>query len=211
MCKDKGIYTYTYIYLYTYTEYPSSNQVFVQQPMMLDANGNPIQNIQNIQQPQYPQQSQYPQQLQQYPSSNQVVGQQQSLYDQSGPSQPKAQVNVVKAPIDLEKKTEENNASKSGGIQIVKQGWMMKKGDIVKSWKKRYFVLKTNQTLNYYESDNAVMVKGTCMLNKVKSVKKKSGQSFDIDTPKRKWQFACKDTKTRDDWVAKIRKVAQTQ
>eukprot|EP01083_Nonionella_stella_P093699 262664_1 len=92
---------------------------------------------------------------------------------------------------------------------VVKQGWMMKKGDIVKSWKKRYFVLKSNQTLNYYESDNAVMVKGTCPLDKVKSVIKKSGQSFEIQTSKRKWCFACKDTETRDGWVKKIKSVAE--
>jgi len=128
------------------------------------------------------------------------------------------QVMVVKQPtqLDQEQKVQHNeglnngnmNNNANGGIQIIKQGWMMKKGDIVKSWKKRYFVLKTNQTLNYYESDNAVMVKGTCQLNKVKSVKKKSTQSFEVQTPKRKWCFACKDTATRDDWVSKVKQVA---
>ena len=148
--------------------------------------------------------------------------QQYQQYQQQQQQQPQIQqVRIVKQPtqLDQEQKIPENEGLKNdnnnmnnnnggSGIQILKQGWMMKKGDIVKSWKKRYFVLKSNQTLNYYESDNAVMIKGTCQLNKVKSVKKKSTQSFEVQTPKRKWCFACKDQQTRDDWVSKVKQVA---
>jgi len=101
------------------------------------------------------------------------------------------------------------NIKKESGNDIVKQGYMMKKGDLIKNWKKRYFVLKSNKILNYYESDNAVMVKGSCSLKKVNNVKKKSGQSFEIDTPKRKWCFACKDEKVRDAWVQAIQHVME--
>mmetsp|Transcript_61275 Transcript_61275/g.97534 ORF Transcript_61275/g.97534 Transcript_61275/m.97534 type:complete len:330 (+) Transcript_61275:1947-2936(+) len=147
---------------------------------------------------------------------------QQAAYNQpamTGPqftSQPQPQQVIVQQPTLLgqEQKVEEQPAvltvaqNNAKGLRIVKKGWMMKKGDIVKSWKKRYFVLKSDCTLNYYETDNAVMVKGTCSLDKVKSVKKKSGQSFEIETAKRTWCFACKDTQTRDDWVAKVKSVA---
>jgi len=141
----------------------------------------------------------------------QQYGQQQSFYA----PQPVQQMGgtVQQQPAQYEQKMDTNDNQndvniKKGGDQIVKQGWMMKKGDMIKSWKKRYFVLKTNRTLNYYESDAAVMVKGVCHLNKVKSVKKKKGENFEVDTSKRTWCFACKDTKTRDDWVKKIKSVA---
>merc|ERR1712154_320651 len=107
----------------------------------------------------------------------------------------------------MESPGNDNESVKSSGIQIVKQGWMMKKGELIKSWKKRYFVLNSNKILNYYESDKAVMIKGSCSLNKVKSIKKKSGQSFEIDTPKRKWCFACRDDKVMDEWVQAIKSI----
>lgn len=53
------------------------------------------------------------------------------------------------------------------------------------------------------------LVKGTCPLHKATRVMKKSTQSFQVHTPKRNWCFACKDTATRDEWVAQIKAVAQ--
>jgi len=94
------------------------------------------------------------------------------------------------------------------GIHIVHQGWMMKQGGLVKSWKRRYFVLKTNRVLNYYESDNSSMVKGSIELNKVIGVERKQKKMLDLVTPKRTWSFACVSTKVRDEWVANISNVA---
>merc|ERR1712228_268682 len=146
------------------------------------------QNVQYQQQPIY----------QQAPQQNLYNTQPQNVY---------AQPMIVQQPQVQNESVSDTQSKKGGGIEIIKQGYMMKKGDLIKNWKKRYFVLKTNKILNYYESDNAVMVKGSCSLNKVKSVKKKSGQSFEIDTPKRKWCFACKDEKVRDEWVQAIKNV----
>jgi len=94
------------------------------------------------------------------------------------------------------------------GIHIVQQGWMMKQGGLVKSWKRRYFVLKTNKVLNYYESDNSSMVKGSIELSKVIGVEKKQKKSLELVTPKRTWPFACVSTEVRDQWVANISRVA---
>eukprot|EP00485_Elphidium_margaritaceum_P002525 CAMPEP_0202694478 /NCGR_PEP_ID=MMETSP1385-20130828/8330_1 /ASSEMBLY_ACC=CAM_ASM_000861 /TAXON_ID=933848 /ORGANISM="Elphidium margaritaceum" /LENGTH=293 /DNA_ID=CAMNT_0049350331 /DNA_START=1 /DNA_END=879 /DNA_ORIENTATION=- len=79
------------------------------------------------------------------------------------------------------------NEQDLSGRNILKRGWMMKKGDWMKGYKKRYFILKSDQTLNYYESDTSVMIKGTCYLNDVTGVFTKSVQSFEIHTKKRKW------------------------
>eukprot|EP01084_Bolivina_argentea_P296390 510459_1 len=174
-----------------------------QQPMV---NMNMQQPMYN---PQYPMQQQQPPQAYNFQQPQQPMMPMQQQYAQPQP-QPQPIV-PQQPPMPLEEKENvqlDNNNEKIITNGVVKQGWMMKKGDLIKSWKKRYFVLKSNKILNYYESDNAVMVKGTCKLDKVKSVKTKSDQSFEVDTPKRKWCFACKDAKTRDAWVNKIKSVA---
>merc|ERR1712087_533567 len=94
------------------------------------------------------------------------------------------------------------------GIHIVQQGWMMKQGGLVKNWKRRYFVLKTNNVLNYYESDNSSMVKGHVPLADAIGIEKKQKKSFDVVTPKRTWSFACISTQVRDQWVESIGQVA---
>merc|ERR1719228_2118004 len=101
-----------------------------------------------------------------------------------------------------------NNTTLGHGIHIVQQGWMMKEGGLVKSWKRRYFVLKTNKVLNYYESDNSSMVKGNVTLSEVVSVQKKQKKSFSLVTQKRTWNFACASTEVRDKWVDNIANVA---
>jgi len=101
-----------------------------------------------------------------------------------------------------------NGLAMGHGIHIVQQGWMMKQGGLVKNWKRRYFVLKTNKVLNYYESDNSSMVKGSIELSKIIGVERKQKKSFDLVTPKRTWSFACVSTKVRDEWVNNISNVA---
>lgn len=45
------------------------------------------------------------------------------------------------------------------GKPLVKKGWMLKEGHVVKNWKKRHFVLE-NGVLVYYEKENNVNEKG---------------------------------------------------
>merc|ERR1712110_622358 len=102
-----------------------------------------------------------------------------------------------------------NGTTLGHGIHIVQQGWMMKQGGLVKNWKRRYFVLKTNNVLNYYESDNSSMVKGYVPLVDAIGIEKKQKKSFDVVTPKRTWSFACISTQVRDQWVENIGNVAE--
>jgi len=104
--------------------------------------------------------------------------------------------------------TNYNGTTLGHGIHIVQQGWMMKQGGLVKNWKRRYFVLKTNKVMNYYESDNSSMVKGYVQLTEVSSVDKKQKKQFDIVTPKRTWNFTCDSTQVRDEWVSNIASIA---
>merc|ERR1712013_152192 len=134
--------------------------------------------------------------------------QQNSMQQQNDYAQQKQQ-QKQQQKVQTQKNSQNENVQGQGGMQIVRQGWMMKKGDIIKNWKKRYFVLQSNRVLNYYESSSSAMVKGTVALRKATRVVKKSTQSLEVHTPKRKWCFACKDTATRDEWVRVIKAVAQ--
>jgi len=101
-----------------------------------------------------------------------------------------------------------NGLTLGHGVRIVQRGWMMKKGQMVKNWKRRYFVLKSDGVLNYYESDNSSMVKGRAELTEALRVDRKNKKSLDVVTPKRTWSFLCATTELRDEWAENIEIVA---
>eukprot|EP00164_Ancoracysta_twista_P012231 GFYU01019148.1.p1 GENE.GFYU01019148.1~~GFYU01019148.1.p1 ORF type:complete len:123 (-),score=15.06 GFYU01019148.1:43-411(-) len=91
---------------------------------------------------------------------------------------------------------------------ILKQGWLYKKGKVVKNWKRRYFVLLSNRQMQYFEKDNTEVPKGTINLNvpniDVSPSKDKEAQSrglaFDIVTPARTYVICADDQQSYDEW-----------
>ena len=74
-------------------------------------------------------------------------------------------------------------------------GFLVKEGAVVKSWKKRYFVLK-NEELTYSKKDNADNL-GAIDMEDVKSVQpveyKKKKFCFAVETPKRTYYLVADD------------------
>ena len=105
-------------------------------------------------------------------------------------------------------------------------GWLMKEGNIRKSWRRRFFVLPVNSTeLRYYSSEQAApgSEKGVIDLTAVtmlqpdylfvppdrKAPDAPSGSlpSLQLVTPKRVWNLACDTDATRKAWLDAIRTV----
>ena len=78
-------------------------------------------------------------------------------------------------------------------------GFLIKEGAVVKSWKKRYFVLK-NEELTYSKKDNADNL-GAIDMEDVKHVHpveyKKKKFCFAVETPKRTYYLVADDEKYR--------------
>ena len=51
-----------------------------------------------------------------------------------------------------------------GAPQIVKTGWLTKRGDFIKSWKKRYFIIYSNGAVEYYAKEQDPKPKGIIYL-----------------------------------------------
>lgn len=76
-------------------------------------------------------------------------------------------------------------------------GYLIKEGAVVKSWKKRYFVLK-NEELTYSKKDNADNL-GAIDMEDVRTVRpveyKKKRFCFALETPKRTYYLVAEDEK----------------
>eukprot|EP01088_Endostelium_zonatum_P020895 TRINITY_DN7922_c0_g1_i1.p1 TRINITY_DN7922_c0_g1~~TRINITY_DN7922_c0_g1_i1.p1 ORF type:complete len:104 (-),score=23.18 TRINITY_DN7922_c0_g1_i1:86-397(-) len=95
--------------------------------------------------------------------------------------------------------------------QVVKQGWLLKKGGRRKNWKKRFFVLLDSpKELRYYESDSASKAKGILNLNEITAIKNSTDPrapnfSFDITTPKRVFVFSAASQEELEEWMNLIK------
>merc|ERR1712244_154448 len=76
-------------------------------------------------------------------------------------------------------KTECNGTMNDG---IVYKGWMKMKSKTLKRWKKRWFELKANNSLIYYEEtgENKVEIGNICLCEMSKVKTKKIGNGFKI-------------------------------
>eukprot|EP00004_Rigifila_ramosa_P017459 TRINITY_DN4255_c0_g1_i4.p1 TRINITY_DN4255_c0_g1~~TRINITY_DN4255_c0_g1_i4.p1 ORF type:complete len:247 (-),score=72.06 TRINITY_DN4255_c0_g1_i4:60-800(-) len=94
-------------------------------------------------------------------------------------------------------------------------GWLMKKGAVVKNWKRRWFVLTaTSQILNYYQSNDASpgAEKGSIDLGTVDAVEASraadapdKGFAFDIVTKSRIYTVAADNEATFKLWMEVLR------
>lgn len=104
------------------------------------------------------------------------------------------------------KNSKGNNAKIYNEPSIVKKGWMLKRGNIVKSWKRRYFVLKEDRQLFFYSNDQTSTVKGVAQFFEIEQIVKHDKQIFSVQLKGgRNWHFSCKDEADRDDWCLKLK------
>jgi serine/threonine protein kinase len=88
-----------------------------------------------------------------------------------------------------------------------KVGYMMKEGGSIKTWKKRWFVLKDGE-LSYYKSDKDKEVTGVITLDSATAIhkgeRKKHPNYFEIVTPSRCYAFSAETEDSRTEWVSAL-------
>ncbi len=102
-------------------------------------------------------------------------------------------------------------------IKAVKEGFLEKQGQKVKSWKKRWFRLTLDNNLSYHDKKGGKLLK-TIPLTSITSIKtspdaglnvslalsKRRKHPLIIQTPTRTWYFLCDSIKERDEWIGWI-------
>eukprot|EP00007_Cunea_sp_BSH-02190019_P008008 CAMPEP_0174229438 /NCGR_PEP_ID=MMETSP0417-20130205/416_1 /TAXON_ID=242541 /ORGANISM="Mayorella sp, Strain BSH-02190019" /LENGTH=459 /DNA_ID=CAMNT_0015306985 /DNA_START=130 /DNA_END=1509 /DNA_ORIENTATION=+ len=86
-----------------------------------------------------------------------------------------------------------------------KQGFLTKEGGSIKTWKKRWVVLKDG-ALRYSKGQNSAAL-GVIDLNEASKIdvspdRKKKKNMFEVHTPKRVYFLCAETAKDRDDWIA---------
>ncbi|XP_011301178.1 RAC serine/threonine-protein kinase [Fopius arisanus] len=108
----------------------------------------------------------------------------------------------------------------SGSQQVVKEGWLQKRGEHIKNWRSRYFVLRDDGTLVGFKSKPDQQMAATAQ--PLNNFTVRGCQIMSVDRPKPftfvirglQWTtviertFHVETEKEREDWVAAIRYVA---
>ncbi|KAM7406100.1 hypothetical protein PAMP_000499 [Pampus punctatissimus] len=98
-------------------------------------------------------------------------------------------------------------------LDVLKQGYLMKKGHMRKNWTERWFVLKPN-SLCYYVSEDLVEQKGVIILDRnccVESVPDKEGKKclFIIKCTDKSFEISASDKKKKQEWIQAIQTCIQ--
>ncbi|KAG7483116.1 hypothetical protein JOB18_039673 [Solea senegalensis] len=98
-------------------------------------------------------------------------------------------------------------------LDMLKQGYMMKKGQRRKNWNERWFVLRPN-SLSYYDSEDLVEKKGNIILDQncfVESLPDKDGKKclFIIKCSNRSFEVSASDKKKKQEWIQVIQTCIQ--
>lgn len=90
---------------------------------------------------------------------------------------------------------------------VMKKGFMSKKGNHVAAWKERYFVLKP-KNISYYTAADLKDQKGSIEINKncvvVPTVDKPC--RFILHTPQKNYELHVSDMKTKNEWISALQK-----
>jgi hypothetical protein len=93
--------------------------------------------------------------------------------------------------------------------QKVFKGWMNKRGDGVKTWKRRWFVIYDTKEMRYYEDRQRSQPKGAIYVYHIqtavkvdaytarKKYKKTEGALMELNLPERTWILQCEDEEER--------------
>ena len=102
--------------------------------------------------------------------------------------------------------------AKIGSKKILKEGHMSKEGKMFRTWRRRYFVLFDNGTMNYYHdkgheddpisSFTVLGMKGTKVTSFGRGAKKQPG--FQLHTDDRMWKFVCDSEQDALEWIRVI-------
>jgi len=103
----------------------------------------------------------------------------------------------------------------SSTLLTVKQGWLYKQGGFVKSWKKRWFVVKSDGIMYYYDkvdTEKGSSPKGNisiskCVVNdaKVTTQRENSFAIYDEDNRSRTFYMQAMNKKDYEDWTTFLR------
>lgn len=91
---------------------------------------------------------------------------------------------------------------------IIKKGYLLKKGHVRRNWQERWFVLKPN-SLTYYVGEDLKEKKGETALDEnsvVENLPDKEGRRclFCVKTPMRTYEMSASNMKQRVDWIQAI-------
>merc|ERR1712113_349572 len=98
---------------------------------------------------------------------------------------------------------------------IAKEGYMQKEGKMIKSWRRRWFVLQNNGIMSYYhdEHEENPIARFNCkdltkLLNKSWSKSNKKRYGIKVYTPHRNWKFLCANNDQRAEWIQSFESVS---
>jgi len=101
---------------------------------------------------------------------------------------------------------------------IIKQGYMKKEGKMIKSWRKRWFVLQNSGKIRYYHNEHQDKNEPTGSFNckhltefKCKSWSKSNKKRYGIKiyTPHRNWKFLLQNNAERSEWIKAFETVSE--
>jgi hypothetical protein len=94
---------------------------------------------------------------------------------------------------------------------IHRTGFLIKQGEVFKSWKKRYFVLSADALL-YYVAENKDL-KGEISMAQVKSVNVVTAKkpSFSVQTEDREYIMQAETESERDEWIKAINQLLKSR
>ncbi|CAI9537865.1 unnamed protein product [Staurois parvus] len=98
---------------------------------------------------------------------------------------------------------------------VLKQGYLLKKANLRRTWTERWFVLKPN-VFCYYVSEECKEKKGTIAIDKdcgVRILPDRDGRRcmFCVKTPTKTHEMSASDTKHRQEWVTAIQTAIRLQ
>lgn len=93
-------------------------------------------------------------------------------------------------------------------VSTLMRGWLYKRGNWNKNWKKRWFVMRNDNNLYYYERKDLKHsdFRGIIALSNIRKIAVAATDgctphSFDIQTSNRRYHFSCHDDGDLKDWM----------
>jgi hypothetical protein len=98
-------------------------------------------------------------------------------------------------------------------VRVIKCGQMIKRGNLIKSWNRRMFILRQNMQLIYYSVDDHPQPRGILDLRTVvvaQIAKEIAPTVLEINTNTRNWFLACDTEEEAQEWCRLINHLVET-